>query len=161
MERTDRNSENSTGLHVIFGTGPVGLTLADELLARGKRVRLVNRTGKAPAPAGVELVAADATNADAAIHLCQGAAVVYHCANVSYAQQYEVMPQLQKSREPVLPGVDEPGQPSPGPAHRPTERRHTNGVAPSGASASVRESGRCLRRWGSPQPACREVEEHR
>lgn len=37
-------------LHVVFGTGPVGTTLVDELLARGKRVRLVNRGGKTPEP---------------------------------------------------------------------------------------------------------------
>ena len=51
-------------LHVVFGTGPVGTTLADELLARGKRVRLVNRSGKMaePTPAGVDLVAGDAAD---------------------------------------------------------------------------------------------------
>lgn len=37
-------------LHIIFGTGPVGTTLADELLARGKQVRLVNRSGKGQIP---------------------------------------------------------------------------------------------------------------
>ena len=45
--------------HVIFGTGPVGTTLADELLERGKQVRLINRSGQVPA--GAELVAVDAS----------------------------------------------------------------------------------------------------
>jgi hypothetical protein len=40
------NEEQSRGLHVVFGTGPVGLTVADELSRRGKRVR---RTGTADA----------------------------------------------------------------------------------------------------------------
>lgn len=51
-------------LHVVFGTGPAGTTLADELLARGRRVLLVNRSGQLPdaVPAGVELVAGDAAD---------------------------------------------------------------------------------------------------
>ncbi len=31
-------------LHVVFGTGPVGLAVMRELVAQGKRVRLVNPT---------------------------------------------------------------------------------------------------------------------
>ena len=37
-------------LHVVFGTGPVGLAVMRELHAQGKRVRLVNRSGTAAAP---------------------------------------------------------------------------------------------------------------
>lgn len=84
-------------LHVIFGTGPVGLTLADELLARGKKVRIVSRSGKAVVPVGVESRAADATDPDAVTELCRGAAAAYHCMNVAYAQQYEVIPQMQRA----------------------------------------------------------------
>ena len=46
----------SKELHVIFGTGPVGLTVTDELVANGKPVRIVNHSGKAGAPEGVEIV---------------------------------------------------------------------------------------------------------
>lgn len=35
-------NSGSDELHVVFGTGPVGLTLTQDLLARGKRVRLVS-----------------------------------------------------------------------------------------------------------------------
>jgi uncharacterized protein YbjT (DUF2867 family) len=48
-------------------------------------------------PAGVELVAAGALDATAATDLCRGATVVYHCANVPHAQQYEALPRLQES----------------------------------------------------------------
>ena len=34
---------DNEGLHVVFGTGPVGLAVMDELLSKGKRVRMVNR----------------------------------------------------------------------------------------------------------------------
>jgi len=40
--------------HVIFGTGPVGMTLAAELLAQGNRVRLVNRSGRVNSPTAAE-----------------------------------------------------------------------------------------------------------
>jgi nucleoside-diphosphate-sugar epimerase len=90
--------ENRTNeLHVVFGTGPVGLTLTDVLLAQGKRVRLINRSGRAAVPDAVELIAADATNPDTAKELCWGAAAIYHCANVPYTEQYEVIPRLQDS----------------------------------------------------------------
>ena len=84
-------------LHVIFGTGPVGTTLAEQLSTAGKHVRLVNRSGKGSAPAGVELVAGDALQSDVVRNLCQGAATVYHCANVSYEQQVAIIPRLQES----------------------------------------------------------------
>ena len=48
--------------NVAFGTGPLGLAVARRLAAEGKQVRLVNRSGKAPAPQGSEVVAADATD---------------------------------------------------------------------------------------------------
>jgi uncharacterized protein YbjT (DUF2867 family) len=42
---------------VIFGTGPLGLAVARNLAAAGKRVRLVNRSGMAPPLQGVDVVA--------------------------------------------------------------------------------------------------------
>ena len=50
-------------LHVIFGTGAVGMSVMDELIRRGRRrVRMVNRSGRARVPHGVELVRGDATD---------------------------------------------------------------------------------------------------
>lgn len=88
---------NRQELHVIFGTGPVGITLAGQLLAAGKQVRLVNRSGKGDIPAGAELAAADALQSAVVRNLCQGAVAVYHCANVSYDQQVTIIPRLQES----------------------------------------------------------------
>ncbi|GAA2996740.1 NAD-dependent epimerase/dehydratase family protein [Actinokineospora diospyrosa] len=81
--------------HVVFGTGPAGLTLVDELLARGHRVRAVNRSGSAPVPPGTELVAADATDPDAMREVCADAAVIYHCAHAPYQYWGELLPKLQ------------------------------------------------------------------
>ena len=58
---------------------------------------IVNRSGKALVPEGVAVHAADATDPAAVMALCEGAAVVYHCANVPYTEQYEVIPKLQSA----------------------------------------------------------------
>ncbi|MFN8664196.1 MAG: NAD-dependent epimerase/dehydratase family protein [Thermomicrobiales bacterium] len=86
-------------LHVVFGTGPAGLTLADELRARGHRVRLVNRKGKIsePLPEGVELVAGDAAKLSAVCELSAGAATIYNCTHAPYESWPEVLPRLQEN----------------------------------------------------------------
>jgi nucleoside-diphosphate-sugar epimerase len=43
-------------LHVIFGTGAIGFATFDALQRRGRTVRLVNRSGQADVPDGVEVV---------------------------------------------------------------------------------------------------------
>ena len=86
--------------NVVFGTGPLGLAVARHLVAAGKQVRLVNRSGKAPAPQGVEVVATDATDLPASRTVCEGAAVVYHCATGAYGRWSEFLP-------PVMNGIIE------------------------------------------------------
>ena len=82
-------------LHVIFGAGAVGMAVMEELAARGKRVRLVNRSGQADVPASVEVVKGDAADPDSTRPLCQGAAVVYNCTNAPYTKWPELFPALQ------------------------------------------------------------------
>ncbi|HYV00747.1 MAG TPA: hypothetical protein VEM93_00155 [Actinomycetota bacterium] len=72
---------NERSLHVVLGTGPLGLAVAGHLAARGDRVRAVSRAGRADLPDGVEVVGANAAEAADATRACDGAAVVYHCAN--------------------------------------------------------------------------------
>jgi nucleoside-diphosphate-sugar epimerase len=86
-------------LQVIFGTGPVGLAIMDELLLRGKRIRMVNRSGKTNAaiPLDVEVVAGDATDPDSTRKAAQGASVVYNALNApNYEQWASQFPPLQK-----------------------------------------------------------------
>jgi uncharacterized protein YbjT (DUF2867 family) len=49
-------------LHVIFGTGAMGMAVMDALMQSGRRVRMVNRSGKASVPEGVEVVGGDAAD---------------------------------------------------------------------------------------------------
>ncbi len=79
-------AETNQELHVIFGSGPVGLAVMDELLARGKQVRLVNRSGRAAVPAGVLVIGGDATDPVFTRQTCTDATVVYQCSNPPYTE---------------------------------------------------------------------------
>lgn len=82
-------------LHVVFGaSGSLGNAVVRELVGRGNRVRAVNRSGRADAPAGVELVKGDAPDPESTRATCEGAAVVYNCTNVPYSQWEDKMPAL-------------------------------------------------------------------
>lgn len=73
-------------LHVVVGaTGGAGAAVVRELLARGKRVRAVSRRAST-FPAGVEVVAADIADREQAKRACDGAKVVYNCANAPYTE---------------------------------------------------------------------------
>lgn len=80
-------------LHVIFGAGQVGVTLANILLASGETVRMVKRS-PGGVPASVELLLGDATDAAFCHQACAGATVVYHCMNPAYLTDIwmEVLP---------------------------------------------------------------------
>jgi nucleoside-diphosphate-sugar epimerase len=92
--------------HVVLGAGPAGTSLAAELARRGHAVRLVDRRGEGPAMEGVERRAADVSTPDGAAAAIEGAAVVYHCVNVGYHLQVEVMPRIQEA---VLGAVEASG----------------------------------------------------
>ncbi|MFA9453000.1 MAG: NAD-dependent epimerase/dehydratase family protein [Candidatus Aminicenantaceae bacterium] len=81
-------------LHVIFGAGPVGLAVMDELLSIGKQVRLVTRSGLAEVPDGVDVVGGDAADLEVSERACQGAAVVYSCCSPPYDKWPEYFPPL-------------------------------------------------------------------
>ncbi|MCX6067205.1 MAG: NAD-dependent epimerase/dehydratase family protein [Chloroflexi bacterium] len=82
--------------HVVFGTGPLGKSVARELVRLGKRVRMVNRSGKLTGfPAEVEVVAGDAYDLKRNIELTQAASVVYQCAQPLYYEWAEKFPAFQ------------------------------------------------------------------
>ncbi|RDD91123.1 SDR family oxidoreductase [Streptomyces parvulus] len=92
--------------HTVLGSGPAGTALARELARRGYPVRLVDRRAEGPAVEGVERFAADVSTVDGARGAIAGAPVVYHCVNVAYHLQVEVMPRVQEA---VLAAVEETG----------------------------------------------------
>ena len=75
-----------SGLHVIFGTGPLGLAVMRELSRRGRRVRMINRSSrvKFAKDPQTEVGGANAADPAQAREVCEGAAVVYHCVGLPY-----------------------------------------------------------------------------
>jgi nucleoside-diphosphate-sugar epimerase len=69
-------------------------------MSSGRRVRLVNRSGKADAPQAVEVIAADVTDPAAARKVCEGAAVVFHCASGPYGRWTQTL-------RPIMNGIIE------------------------------------------------------
>ncbi len=100
--RQHGGSSAETGRHVIFGTGPVGCSAAGLLLEKGKRVRMVNRGGRRPtgafldlAPdleARLEFASADATEEPSVRAAAAEATHVYYCANVLYQDWEKILP---------------------------------------------------------------------
>ncbi len=89
---------NTNELHVIFGTGPLGKWTARELVRLGKRVRLVNRSGKADGlPTEAEIIKGNAYDQRQVRELTAGAASVYQCAQPAYYEWAEKFPPLQAS----------------------------------------------------------------
>ncbi len=89
---------DSKELHVIFGTGPLGKWTARKLVKMGKRVRMINRSGKASnVPPEVELIASNAYDTQKNIELTRGATTIYQCAQPAYHEWAEKFPPLQQA----------------------------------------------------------------
>jgi nucleoside-diphosphate-sugar epimerase len=92
------NNPVMSNLHVIFGTGPLGRSVAEALVQRGKQVRMVNRSGKIEGLSqGIEIVAGDAYSLEFTRRVTENAEVVYQCAQPEYHRWTEEFPALQTS----------------------------------------------------------------
>ncbi len=83
--------------HVVFGTGAVGVAIASELVAEGKGVRVVSRSGGSGLPEGVEVARGDATDPAFATAAAKGASVIYFALAPPYNRWPELFPPLQNS----------------------------------------------------------------
>lgn len=94
--------------NLVIGTGPLGWTVMENLVAQGETITLVNRRGQVdePLPAGVHLAAADASNADEVARLSDEATTVFACAMPPYTQWPELFPPLMQG---ILDGVSRSG----------------------------------------------------
>ncbi|NJL51667.1 MAG: NAD-dependent epimerase/dehydratase family protein [Hydrococcus sp. SU_1_0] len=87
---------------MLFWYRPLGQAVMRELLTRNKRVRMVNRSGKAAVPESVEVIGVDAYDSQNTRAVTEGATVVYQCAQPAYTQWPALFPKLQAS---ILQGV--------------------------------------------------------
>lgn len=78
-------------LHVVFGTGPLGLAVMRALRADGRRVRMINRSSQVRFDKDLEteVGGGDAADPRFAREVCEGAAVVYHCVGLPYPRWRE------------------------------------------------------------------------
>ena len=88
---TSRETSSRQELHVVLGAGQIGTKVAELLVARGHRVRIVRRSAAPSRVAGVEMVSVDLRDANAVRRVCGGAEVVYHCVNSPYEQWADVL----------------------------------------------------------------------
>jgi len=82
--------QNGSELNIVFGTGPLGYAVTEELLNKGKTVRMVNRSSEADLPNGAMLIRADAEDRERTREVCKDAKAVYHCAMPPYTQWKEL-----------------------------------------------------------------------
>lgn len=87
---------NTNDLSVVFGTGPLGLSVMRELIKGGGKVRMVNRSGSAQLPSEVEVVKGDVTNSESVQSLARDAGVVYLCAQPKYTEWPEKFPPIMR-----------------------------------------------------------------
>jgi len=90
--------------HVIFGSGPVGCAAAGLLLNKGFRVRMVNRSARAPAgaftritpeqAARLEIQSADAMDMAAVRRAAEGATHLYYCVGAVYQDWEKLLPAM-------------------------------------------------------------------
>src|ERR1700712_5303272 len=83
-------------LHVVFGTGQVGLALVRRMSELGLAVRAVSRTRPPALAEEVDWRGADAADPEAATDAAKGASVVYQCLNAPYTQWPTLFPPLQR-----------------------------------------------------------------
>lgn len=70
-------------LYVVTGAGPVGWTVAEQLAERGKRVRVLTRSGGGPDHPHVEKLKVDVSGPGLLADAFEGAAAVFHCIHGS------------------------------------------------------------------------------
>lgn len=71
-------------MHVVTGAGPVGRTIAEQLAAAGRQVRVLSRSGSGPEHPAVERLAADVRDEHAVRAALVGAEAVFHCIHAAY-----------------------------------------------------------------------------
>jgi nucleoside-diphosphate-sugar epimerase len=83
-------------LHVVLGaSGGLGSAVVWQLVRQGKRIRAVSRSAdRFDLGHRVEVVRGDITDSTQMRTICQGASVIYHCANAPYPEWTTTLPPM-------------------------------------------------------------------
>lgn len=82
-------------MNLILGTGPLGMSVMRELIAREEPVRMVSFSGRADVPQGVRVERANLMDKVQAKNIIKGSRVVYQCAQPPYHKWGEMCIPLQ------------------------------------------------------------------
>jgi nucleoside-diphosphate-sugar epimerase len=87
---------NDNRLHVVLGaSGGLGSAVMWQLVQQGKRIRAVSRSAeRVDLGHRIEVVRGDITDPAQMSTICQGASVIYHCANVPYPEWTTALPPM-------------------------------------------------------------------
>ncbi|MZQ81226.1 NAD-dependent epimerase/dehydratase family protein [Paenibacillus sp. 5J-6] len=77
-------------MNLILGTGPLGMSVMRELIAREEPVTMVSLGGKATVPQGVRVERADLMDKDQAKKVIKGSKVIFQCSQPPY-QKWDKM----------------------------------------------------------------------
>jgi len=84
--------------NIVFGTGPLGLSVANILKQQGKSVILVNRSGNVSSNSlnEIRVIKGNANQPDVVTKICRDAKAdtVYHCAMPQYTKWVDEFPAL-------------------------------------------------------------------
>ncbi|MBF6614301.1 MAG: NAD-dependent epimerase/dehydratase family protein [Chloroflexi bacterium] len=73
-----------------------------ELVSKARQVHVVNRSGQAPIPAGVQVVKGDVYDPVSVRDIAAGASIVFQCASPDYTQWVNLFPKMQSA---IIDGV--------------------------------------------------------
>jgi nucleoside-diphosphate-sugar epimerase len=87
---------NDERLHVVLGaSGGLGSAVVWQLVQKGKRIRAVSRSAqRVDLGHRIEVVRGDITDPAQMSTICQGASVIYHCANAPYPEWRKALPPM-------------------------------------------------------------------
>jgi nucleoside-diphosphate-sugar epimerase len=83
-------------LHVVLGaSGGLGSAVVWQLVRQGKRIRAVSRSAERfDLGHRIEVLRGDSTDPALMRSICQGASVIYHCANAPYPEWTKALPPM-------------------------------------------------------------------
>jgi nucleoside-diphosphate-sugar epimerase len=97
MTSEDSHSERlRQRLHVVLGaSGGLGSAVVWQLVRQGQRIRAVSRSAeRVDLGHRIEVVQGDITDPALMRSICQGASVIYHCANAPYPEWTQALPPM-------------------------------------------------------------------
>lgn len=109
MSQPEASGQQSRGLYVVTGAGPVGWTVAEQLAAAGHRVRILTRSGGGPTHPLVERLSIDVSEPAQLGEAFHGAAAVFHCIHGSRYNAEVWARELPSAEHSVLAAAGEAG----------------------------------------------------